>query len=238
MEPIEFSALTGAGSALVAALSYLAKTNHERRRVTRTVLYYLLELHHVTHRVRSAVLLLETELVKQLRIAYKSRDLPFNDAEATLAFVAAKPLLVEFGRKQLEGTVSTSAEAFAKALSDLARENPVLAFRLRGRDQITLLRQKIEGFAGLSGANDSAGPRSPGLEWPQLDPLLFEVAEEELRQAIRATVWGCDVVTHFKAKRLLRSAGDEQVSSQFKDLLKQVAENYVASLASQRTSPN
>lgn len=238
MQPIELSALTGAGSAVLAALSYWAKTNHERRRVTRTVLYYLLELLHVTHRVRAALLQLESELIQELRVAHESRNLPFNENEATAAFAAARPHLATFGSKQLEGTVSDSAEAFSKALSDLARENPVLAFRLRGRDQITLLRQKIEDFVAAAPVVDSQQTNSSELQLAQLDPLMFAFAEEELRRAIRATLWGCDVVTHFRTIRLLRAVSKEKTSGEFKGVVKGIVESYVGSLVGQSSSPS
>jgi hypothetical protein len=198
MDPLEISALGGAGSALVAAASYWAKTNHDRRRATRAVLYYLLELHHVLYRVRAAGKALESELVAALNVACEVRAIRLDQAELLAAVAKAKPILNSFGRRQIEAMVAASAGAFEKALADLARENPVLAFRLRGRDQVTMLHQKLQSFFGGEQGGVLTDVESSAAQWAQIDELFDELAIEELRSAIRATAWGCDVVTHIK----------------------------------------
>jgi hypothetical protein len=124
MDPKDLSALGGAGSALIAALSYWAKSRHERRRAATTVLYYLLELHHVVHRIGTASKSLERELVHAFKAACQSRGIAFNESEVTAAMKQAEPLISSLGRVQLEGVVADSASAFASALADLAREKP------------------------------------------------------------------------------------------------------------------
>lgn len=226
LDPKDLSALGGAGGALIAALSYWAKTRHERRRSTRTVLYYLLEMHHVVHRVQATNESFKSEFIQEFRAALQSRGLALNDAEAASAMKQASPVLARFGRMQIESTVSESGEAFSKALADLSREDPLLAFRLRGRDQLLLLRRKIEGFVTELGTQSST---SDPVDVSVLDEMLTGTTLEELRIAIRATAWRCDILTHLQTKVLLNKARRETWSGEIRELVAGLVESYVSS---------
>jgi hypothetical protein len=235
MDPKDLGILGGAGSALIAALSYWAKTRHERRRATRTVLYYLLELHHVVHRMRAALEILESALVGELKAAFQARGFAFDESAAAAALKQAGPLIAGYGRIQLEGTVADSEDAFSKALVDLAKEDPVLAFRLRGRDQMTVVRQKLQAFASEHSA--ALSPEASETNWSHFDEFLSTMALEELRTAIRATSWECDLLTHLKTNILLRKSASKQLSGELREVVTAIAHSYVSAVASQRRAP-
>jgi hypothetical protein len=227
LDPKDLSALGGAGGALIAALSYWAKTRHERRRSTRTVLYYLLEMHHVVHRVKAASDSFKSEFIEEFKAALRKRGLALNEAEAAAAMKQAAPVLARFGRLQIETTVAEIGEAFSKALADLSREDPLLAFRLRGRDQVLLLRRKIETFVTELETESS---ESGSTDISAFDEMLTGTTLEELQFAIRATAWRCDFLTHVQAKVLLYKARRETFSGEIREVVAGLVESYVSRL--------
>lgn len=84
MDPASLGVLGTALSAFVAALSYWAKTRHERRRATRAVLYYLLELHHLVNRIHVSLKAFPSEYVAQCRraLAAAGKVLSEDDSES------------------------------------------------------------------------------------------------------------------------------------------------------------
>ncbi|MFS2036993.1 hypothetical protein ACEN8I_23415 [Polaromonas sp. CT11-55] len=235
MEPIELSALGATGSAFLAALAYWAKTNHERRRMTRTVLYYLLELHHVVNRVNMAMSSIESVLMAEMRRSLSTHGLTFNEDDEKETMKLALPYIARFAYGEIEGAVTEGSGDFNKALTDLARENPVLAFRLRGRDRVAVLGAKLEDF--VQAASAQSGQANPtDDEFAHFNQVFLKLSAEELKSAIRATAWGCDLITHFKVWRLLRATQDETSSQDLKDVVNMLVNEYVSSIA-KSTSP-
>jgi hypothetical protein len=237
MDPKELGALGGALSAFIAAVSYWAKTKHERRRATRTVLYYLLELHHVVLRLQQVSESLDSAFPAELKIQYASKGVLLNEAELKLAIQSAKPALMAFGRAQMEGTVADIADAFSKGLAEMAKEDPILAFRLRGRDQLMLLPQKISGFL----TEHSKGPtedhsQPPEVCGPFVDEMFDFAASAELEEAIHATAWRCDVITHLRTKMLLRRKKGAEASDELKKVVSWVVGKSLASTVPAGTS--
>lgn len=230
MEPIELSALGAMGSAFLAALAYWAKTTHERRRVTRTVLYYLLELHHIVNRVNLAVNSIEGMLMTEMRRGFATRGLTFNEADGMEAMKLALPHIANFAYGEVAGTVAEGAGDFNKALTDLARENPVLAFRLRGRDRVAVLGSRVEEF--VKAASVQAGQTKPtNQELAQFNQVFLKLSAEELSRAVRATAWGCDLITHFKVWRLLRATHDEASSHDLANVIGALVDEHVSNIA-------
>lgn len=221
MDPFALSALGAAGSAFVAACAYWAKTNHERRRVTRTVLYYLLELHHVLNRSSIALKSIENILLTEVRKALEARGQPFSEEDYKAAMKLALPHLARFALTELEASVAESADSFSKALSDLARENPILAFRLRGRDKLVLLGSKLQEFTKLSTTSEKTLEEELSL----LKQLLLSLSEEDLRNSIRSTAWGCDIITHLKVLVLLRRAQRKEPPEQLVEIVGRIVED-------------
>jgi hypothetical protein len=229
MDPIELSALGGMGSALLAAVSYWAKTTHERRRVTRTVLFYLLELHHHVSRTLIAVTIIDQVLLSEFRTALAAKGLTLNEAEGEVALTLAMPIFEKFGLEEIKSAVTETAAAYEKALADLARENPILAFRLRGRDQAALLGNRMRGFVSVAGAVPSGQPQPLAAEIAQFDRMFLKLSAEELRNAIRATAWGCDLLTHIKVWFLIRASEKESDSSpELRQVVRRLVEEYVS----------
>src|SRR4030065_2050911 len=87
-------------SALIAAIGYYAKTKHERRRATRTVLYYLLELYHLTSKMQFCVKQFPAKYAEECTVALNARGLSFTEVEAKLLRDAMEHLIRDIGRSE------------------------------------------------------------------------------------------------------------------------------------------
>jgi hypothetical protein len=207
MDLKDLGVLGGAVSAVIAAISYWAKTRHERRRATRTALYYLLEAHHLVRRINFAT----NHFLNELRAAFVAGGVAITDAELTSVTEQMTPLMRGFMQAPLEELSTEIRAPFATALADLAKEDPVLAFELRGRDKLLLLSQNIDAMVSQAltqaveiGDGERSATRS------NFDAFLLDTAASELESAIRSTAWKCDLVTHIRVKLLLtRTARNE-----------------------------
>ncbi|QPF72323.1 hypothetical protein G8A07_04840 [Roseateles sp. DAIF2] len=118
------------GSALLAACGYIAKIRYERKRTLRSTLFYLLQLRH------SAVTdeLLTTQLPDWILSAFKSalaeRSWQLSDEETQSMLQQARPILVAVAERQSGAEQQEIRGHLLKSLSDLAKDQPVLAYRL------------------------------------------------------------------------------------------------------------
>jgi len=204
----------------MAAIAYLAKTHHERRRVTRTVLYHLLELHHVVSRTALCLKSLEGVLITAVRQDMEARNETYDEKQGLAAMDAARPELLKFAMAQLDGLSVEMADSYSKALSDLARENPVLAFELRGRDKAVVLISTVRDF--MQSSTDQPAPSDKDL--PLFNHFFLQLSEEDLHQAIIKTAWRCDIITHGKVLMHLRTSRNQDFSEDGGNLIQRLVE--------------
>jgi hypothetical protein len=212
MDLKDLGILGGAGSAAIAAISYWAKTQHERRRATRIALFYLLEAHHLARRLNVATNHLVAEFVKELKTAHEKGGSSITEAEATSATEQIEPLMRDMLRSMLEELSTDIRDPYAKALTELAREDPILAFKLRGRDQLLLISQNIDAFIAQASAHavaiEHAEPAKPGQ---RLNAFLIDTMVTELDHAVRLTASRCDLLTRVQVLLLLRRTARREV---------------------------
>lgn len=65
-----------------------------------------------------------------MRRALEAQNITFDESSAATALQKALPHLEQLAFTELSTSFEEIAEAYLKALADLARENPVLAYRL------------------------------------------------------------------------------------------------------------
>lgn len=212
MDPKVIAILSTAFSALIAAFSYLAKTRHERRRATRTVLYYLLELHHLLSRIQFGLKKFPADYVDRCKVALSAKGHVISEAETTALVGHLTQLIRQIGATEVLDLTSEIADPFAKALADLSREDPVLAFELRGKDGIAKASKLLRSLTFAS-PDDPSVPTGGVAHSPTADLVLAaiddftrEIAVDELARSIRSVAWRCDAITHFRVLRLLSRA--------------------------------
>jgi len=115
---------------MLAAAGYIAKIRYEKKRTLRTTLYYLLQLR------QSAVMdeLLVTELPERVISAFNSvladHSWQLTDAEKDFMVREARPILVTVAERQSAAEQQEVRSQLLRALSELAKDQPILAYRL------------------------------------------------------------------------------------------------------------
>jgi hypothetical protein len=243
MDPTVIGILGTALSALIAAISYCAKTRHEHRRATRTVLFYLLELHHILCRINFGVKQFPADYVERCKTLLTAKDQNFSQTDIQGLIDGVTLMIRQFGMTEIEALASEIAEPFAKALVDLSREDPILAFEIRGKDGIAKV-SKILRSSTLTATTISSNASKETLRsdrfLTELDDFSREVVIKEIARCIRSVAWHCDILTHVRVLRLLRHASqvqtiadiDAHLSSTIDDILKRAAEFGIAEKSS------
>lgn len=129
-DPKLIAAAGGVGSAILAACGYIAKIRYERKRTLRSTLFYLLQLHQcaVTDE------LLATELPERVLSAFNEvitdRRWKLSDDDMKPILNVARPILAAVAERQSNAQLQEIRALLVKSLADLAKDQPILAYRL------------------------------------------------------------------------------------------------------------
>lgn len=202
------SLLATALGALIAALSYSGKIRHERQRSTRTVLYYLLEIHHFLSRSSLGITSFPKEYLRRITQLLHERGVQISPADAAALPIQLESVLRIWMQSELIKLKTSISVPFEKALHELSRDDPVLAFDLRGKEAISNISELFE----LLGSN----PRLGVLEgedavnaktlMSSLDKSVSSLQIADLVRCIHCAAWRCDLLTNFRVRRRLSKA--------------------------------
>lgn len=200
MDPQLLAPLGTALSAFIAALSYYAKTRHERRRSTRRVLYYLLEIHHLLARSQFSVKTFPVQYVERVRKSLTNGGIHLMDADAAALSDSLQTLIRKLTHAEMADLHESIAKPFAEALAELSRDDPILAFDLRGKDSVADIDRIL---AALQAPAGRTGIRPHDEEVAatvvaHLQDFSRDLAVTEISRCIRSTAWRCDALTHLR----------------------------------------
>lgn len=225
-----------ASSAFIAAASYWSKVRHERRRSTRTALYYLLEVHHHLSRLLHGLKTMPPRLTERCSEVFTERGIGVSEAEKKALAAALDLMMKSYAQSELRSLAESVSAPFAQVLAEVAREDPVLAFELRGRDQLVVGAYK---YFDMFDRQQLAAEREKPEVKKALDDLidfLQEAALEQLRAAIRATAWKCDLTTTLRTLWIVRREERGTASGELQRMadryLEQVLEPFLEQVAS------
>lgn len=188
-----------ATSAFIAAASYWSKVRHERRRSIRTALYYLLEVHHQLSRLLYGLETMPLRVTERCSAVFAERGISVSEPEKKTLAAALDLMMKAYAQGELRSLAESVSAPFAQVLAEVAKDDPVLAFQLRGRDQLVVGAYKyFEMFDQQQLAAESEKPEVRRALDDLID-FLQEAALEQLRAAIRATAWKCDGLTTLRA---------------------------------------
>ncbi|MFN7122576.1 MAG: hypothetical protein ACK4NM_11145 [Hydrogenophaga sp.] len=207
----EIVALLGATlSALIAAFAYYGKARHERLRTTRTVLYHLLEMRHHFAATEYGVAKFPDQYLEIVNATLKRNRIVIQDAEQE----ALVPLLRQFVREiqgaKVEALVVQIIEPFLRALSDLARDDPLLAYELKGKEVIKSVSSMFADVPHFANALEVPSEEEHVKEalLTSLDDLDREVTLGVLANAIRQVARRCGPTVYVRTIRAIRRQSD------------------------------
>ncbi|WP_092744952.1 hypothetical protein [Paracidovorax valerianellae] len=112
---------------------------------------------NVVSRSSLALRAIEKGVVPELRRALAERGVTLDEKSAEEGLKLLMPQFSRLVFAEIQRSIAESADAYSKSLGELARENPVLAFRLRGRDKLAIFGKKMEEFVQA----DDSGVEEP-----------------------------------------------------------------------------
>ena len=130
LDPKLLAALGGAASALLAALGYLAKVRHERKRSLRTVLYLLLQLRRQATVAELSLTEIPSGGVAALRRVLDELNLSVPAEFEQLLLLESMPALIATAEQLVHPERQEIRIALSKAIAELSRDSPILAYRL------------------------------------------------------------------------------------------------------------
>ncbi len=146
-------------SALIAALGYKGKLRHERLRTTRVVLYYLLEMHHRVQKLQKLITVFPRQATVTLRSALAAQSLTVTDTQLEQIHAAVDPGFRQFVERQMDELRLEVLEPYRKALLDLAKDDPMLAYSLKGQEELHATASNVEAMLkdAMSKEGDASG---------------------------------------------------------------------------------
>lgn len=214
----EIVALLGATlSALIAAFAYYGKARHERLRTTRTVLYHLLEMRHHFAATEYGIAKFPEQYLEMVNASLERNKVVISDAEREALTPQIRQLIREIHAAKVEALGAQIIEPYLRALSDLSRDDPLLAYHLKGKEVIKSVSSmvvEISRFASTTEVHPEEEHVKEAL-LTNLDDLDREVTLEVLAKAIRQVACKCGPTIYVRTARAIRRQSDAAFPSQF-----------------------
>ncbi|MDF2446941.1 MAG: hypothetical protein K0S46_2177 [Moraxellaceae bacterium] len=214
MDAEMIAALIGLGgvalASLLGGLGYFLKTQAEILKSRRVVLFYLLEMRHAF----LANMFEPKDILKQY-LAYcddffkrhgiiDAGEMPEDVKDLLLSHLGASRDMVQH---RLEEEIIAP---FIGSLNEMAKQAPLMAFKIRGKESIGKLIRLQESYAerAQETASIAATPLLSQVLTSQFEKLkstnISELANE-LNQSIRMVALSCGLFTYFGCKKILKS---------------------------------
>jgi hypothetical protein len=204
VDPQVLGLLGTAVSAAVAALGYRGKLRHERRRTTRVVLYYLLEMHDRVGRLQRIARDLPLQAPTAIKSILEKQGHRVSSQDLLTANALLTPKLRDFAATQMDELRLEVIEPYRRALAELAKDDPILAFRLKGQEVLNLHAKQVVGMISQAIAEDpNASPELPSVLEQELSHFARESVLKDLALVTRKTAWKCGFWTYLAASRRL-----------------------------------
>lgn len=187
-------------SAMIAAISYYGKVRHERRRSLRAVLFQILHFRALTIRAAGALDYIPKAMVAAIELSLQRYDFGIPDG----SFEELRERIArQVHDSTLDGFVNECLAMVAplsKALSDLARDDPVLAYRLSIQSMLNRQRFRTESDGEIEPAELI---RDAALTMA-VENALWEPQILALTLIAKIAARRCGLATWFRVSRELR----------------------------------
>lgn len=191
---MDFSEMLGSAgvplSAVMASVGYLYKQSFERRRTTRVTLYYLLEMYHRMSKWTYALSSFNEDYLREVDNYLVKKGLRLQVAERDQIKTVLLTTIKAELQSQLEELLKDFGEPYLASLALLAKDDPFLAFELKGKESMLDIVVPLDRFFRNAGEWDVlTKDQSARLAKEALDQQVRGVALEEMRLAVRKTAW-------------------------------------------------
>lgn len=197
-------------SIVTAAGTYYFRSRSEEKRMTKRVLYYLLEFRYS---IRLSNTQIPTEFLNDFLSSIKNailQDKAFEDVgDEDFAVEAFEAPLHQMLTNLVQGSSALPEgfrESFYQSLDQLSERDPVTAYRLSGADHIKVLLHALEGYK-----QETESLFEEILTHPVVDEFKREAHQEafdkeldQLDDTICWLAWRCSWRTRWRVRKALR----------------------------------
>lgn len=215
-DPKIASLVAGAFSSLVAAFGYRAKVKHETRRTTKLTLFLLLEMRHHVYRFHDACENIPEEYIAKLRNSFNKEGIVISDSEYADGMKIIKPYLKELAVKQLDLAMLELTPIYIQTLSALAKEDPILAYKLKGEECITatmkIANEHMDRVFLLD--NNQTSLAFKDSIHTDFENTFTRKSIHDLTIGIKMTALKCSMFTYLKCHLLLKGKTSKQLNGE------------------------
>lgn len=194
--------------ALIAALKYRAKVRHETLRTTKAILFYLLEIRHYILKLHEGNTKFPVEYLSYIKQLLAKQGVSMSEEDNSALVKTCRPLIRGFTIKQVNSNLTDLIPAYRQTLADLSKEDPLLAFYLKGKESFSSLIDSV--MAHLDQVEKDASTNENNMLnsslRSDLEDALTEFAVEELTNAVKKVSFRCGVFEYIKCIFIIKSS--------------------------------
>lgn len=224
--------LIGVGLAsFLGALGYLLRTRNEQKKVSKRVLFNLLEIYHAVQLSKIS----STKITDQyLELACQTiREVAGEEFNPPAGFrnlinVAMSEIL----KTQNYHSIENLTDKYVKCVSDMSEYAPILAFQLNGRERLFQKLRYIDEYNCDFAAFLQNNTKEENIDFAKSaqDVVKIEVVDDmlkDLAKDVLSVAWKAGIMTYFATIRKLRLLNKRKVDLNEDDEIKIKMENLV-----------
>lgn len=201
-----FTALGGVVSAFIAAIGYHTKVKHETKRTTKEILFLIMEMRYQIKRFLDTKTNVSKEYIDHLKPFLEQEGHKISDLKQKELIDLLQPYIREMAIQQLENDMREAIPLYAKALSDLAKEDPLLAYNLKGKENIIIAFKMVKEHMDripMTNTNINTIEIKNSLQ-SDFETLFTSTALLDLTDAAKKVARRCGTATYLKCTSILK----------------------------------
>lgn len=192
-------------SALIAALKYRAKVRHDTLRTTKAALFYLLEIRHFVLRLHQGNTTFPNEYISHIERLLAKEGVKLSDLDRANLVKSCKPVFRNFVNGHISSSLTELIKPYCQTLNELARDDPILAFYLKGKESLgKLINIAIDHMGQVVESSKAELPveTSTALQ-AGLEDVITEFALNDLTNAVKKVAFKCGFLTYLRCILIL-----------------------------------
>lgn len=236
MDPKVVASLAGVSvGALLGGIGYYLKSRAERLKAKRTVLFHLLELRHLLVASNIDPNDITDKYIEYSEEYFNKIGLPEEEKLPAELTNMIRDHLCRIMSTQRPKIDEAFIKSYENSLTELCKDEPVLAFRLKGLDNVNSLLDAQEAytsnvsnaefFSKVSTLKEHMSEQLKNANFSAISKLIDGYNEDILNVS-----WSCDLVTWYKCRKIVKakvsneicfkeSGLDKELDNMFQELL-------------------
>ncbi|WP_206483421.1 hypothetical protein [Thalassotalea sp. G2M2-11] len=217
MDPKVVASLAGVSvGALLGGIGYYLKSRSERLKAKRTVLFHLLEIRHLLVTSNIDPNDIADKYIEYSEAYFNKIGLPEEEKMPAELVNMIKDHLCRIVSTQRPKIDEDFIKSYETSLKELCKDEPVLAFRLKGLDNVNSLLDAQEAyesnvsnsefFSQVSTLKEHMSEQLKNANFSAMSKLIDGYNEDILNVS-----WSCDLVTWYKCRKIVKAKVSNEI---------------------------